>query len=461
MSKSNLTRVLSCLYNTPLLITVEKWEILATLVNKSILGDTLQIGELEVAQKEVTTVKNKHEAPDKIALIPIYSTLVQRNRGFDGFSGLTSYASIKNNIQKALVDSSIAGILLDIDSPGGSVAGCFDLCDFIYEARCKKTIWAISNEKAYSAAYAIACSAEKVYTPRTGGVGSIGVIYMHVDESAKNEKEGIKYTPVYAGKRKVDGASMGPLSAEARKKVQNMVDVTYDIFTQTIARNRSITQDRVKSTEAAMFMGDQGVSNGLVDAVHTFDEVINLFSENIGKSNKAMSATLKGEMMNRKLIATALGLDVDASDEVILAAIKELNSKIEAGSESTASEVGDLQKRLLTTGQELKAAQADVTSLTKSAEVLKMDTFLSGAIEKGQILSRDLDLWKKQYAASPKNTETLISAMQPVVNLNAKGHESSECPEETEETSIIQKEVNANLGVDQRDYDAMPSAWKE
>ncbi|TOL42864.1 serine peptidase, partial [Vibrio parahaemolyticus] len=71
------------------------------------------------------------------------------------------------------------GICLDIDSPGGEVAGCFDLVDLIYELRGKKPIYAILSENAYSAAYAIASAADKIYVPRTGGVGSVGVIVIH------------------------------------------------------------------------------------------------------------------------------------------------------------------------------------------------------------------------------------------------------------------------------------------
>lgn len=117
---------------------------------------------------------------------------------------MTSYEKIREEIEEALIDEEVATIILDMDSPGGEVNGLFDLSDFIYEARTKKSIVAIANDDAYSAAYAIASSAENVYVSRTSGVGSIGVIASHIDQSGFDENQRIKYTTVFAGSRKND-----------------------------------------------------------------------------------------------------------------------------------------------------------------------------------------------------------------------------------------------------------------
>jgi ClpP class serine protease len=102
----------------------------------------------------------------KIAVIPVHDTLVHRSSGFDGASGLMSYETIRNRFQEALADPEIETILFDIDSPGGEVAGLFDLVDEVQAARGTKSILAVANEEAYSGAYAIASAADKLFVPR-------------------------------------------------------------------------------------------------------------------------------------------------------------------------------------------------------------------------------------------------------------------------------------------------------
>ncbi len=201
-------------------------------------------------------------------------TLVQRASGLDAESGLTSYAAIGAQIREALADNQVRALLMEIDSPGGEVAGLFDLADTIYQARAIKPVWAIANEGAYSAAYAIASAAERIVMPRTAGVGSIGVVAMHMDQSAKDAKQGIVYTPVFAGDRKVDGSEHFPLSPEAKTTLQTEVDRLYEIFVATVARNRGIDEAAVRATEAGWLNPDDAMAAGLADDVATFAETL-------------------------------------------------------------------------------------------------------------------------------------------------------------------------------------------
>ncbi|MFP3030524.1 MAG: S49 family peptidase, partial [Wolbachia sp.] len=170
-------------------------------------------------------------------------------------------------ITQALADSSIETIILEIDSPGGEVNGIFDLADFIYESRAKKRIIAIANDDAYSAAYAIASSAEKVFVSRTSGVGSIGVIASHIDQSGFNEKCGIKYTTVFAGSRKNDLNPHEPMTSESLESLQKEVDRLYEMFVQLIARNRGLSIEKIRSTEAGLYFGERAIEIGLADGI--------------------------------------------------------------------------------------------------------------------------------------------------------------------------------------------------
>ncbi|MBT3398998.1 MAG: S49 family peptidase [Rhodospirillaceae bacterium] len=209
-----------------------------------------------------------------VAVIPVQGTLVQRSSGLDAESGLTSYARIGAEMRDALANAQVRAILMEIDSPGGEVAGLFDLADAIYQARDVKPVWAIANENAYSAAYAIASAAERIFLPRSAGVGSIGVVAMHMDQSAKDAKQGYVYTPVFAGTRKIDGSEHFPLSDEARASLQAEVDRLYGLFVSTVARNRNIDVGAVRATEAGWLNPQEAVAGGFADGIATFSDTL-------------------------------------------------------------------------------------------------------------------------------------------------------------------------------------------
>ncbi|GFR20981.1 putative minor capsid protein C [Trichonephila clavata] len=209
-----------------------------------------------------------------IAVIPIHGILTKNSEAFDDVLGMTSYEKIREEIEEALIDKEVETIILDIDSPGGEVNGLFDLADFIYSAResGKKRIVAIANDDAYSAAYAIASSAEKVYVNRTSGVGSIGVIASHIDQSGFDEKQGIKYTTVFAGSRKNDLNPHEPITSESLESLQGEVDRLYEMFLQLIARNRNLSTEKIKSTEAGLYFGEKAIEIGLADGITILSE---------------------------------------------------------------------------------------------------------------------------------------------------------------------------------------------
>ena len=212
---------------------------------------------------------------EKTAVIAIHGILTKKPGAFDDFLGMTSYEKIQEEIEEALSNKDIETILLDIDSPGGEVNGVFDLADFIYESRLKKRIVALANDDAYSAAYAIASSAEKVFMSRTSGVGSIGVIASHIDQSRFDEKQGIKYTTIFAGNRKNDLNPHEPINSEGLKSLREEIDRLYEMFVQLIERNRNLSIEAIKSTEAGLYFGKNAVDIGFADGITTFFEFIN------------------------------------------------------------------------------------------------------------------------------------------------------------------------------------------
>ncbi|CAB3783254.1 hypothetical protein LMG28688_01610 [Paraburkholderia caffeinitolerans] len=223
-----------------------------------------------------------YDVAEGVARIPVEGTLVHKLGTLHPFSGMTGYDGIRALLSMALGDDEVRAIMLDIDSPGGEVAGCFDLCDAIYGARGRKPIWSVLTESAYSAAYAIASATDRIIVPRTGGTGSVGVICMHVDMSQALSRAGIDVTLIQYGARKADGNEFNPLSKDALRRFQADVDAMGEIFVRTVARNRDLKTAAVRDTEAGTFLGADGVDIGFADAVMAPDEAFASLLEELG-----------------------------------------------------------------------------------------------------------------------------------------------------------------------------------
>lgn len=176
-----------------------------------------------------------------VYMMPVHGVLVSRSAHLDMCQTMTSYEEIREMLRAAVNDPAVAHIVMDIDTPGGSSTGCFELCDEIRAAREIKPITAISNFGAYSAGYAIASSASQIIVSQSSGVGSIGVIARHLDMSKRHEQQGVKITSVYAGARKNDLSSEAPMSDEALQWLTGLVNRQYDAFTQLVSTNRGWT----------------------------------------------------------------------------------------------------------------------------------------------------------------------------------------------------------------------------
>jgi len=218
-----------------------------------------------------------YELVDGVAIIPVRGILVHGQAW--GWFGETSYDDIRKMVAAAINDEDATAIALHIDSPGGEVCGCFDLADDIFYAREIKPIYAVLDENAFSAAYAIASAASKIYVPRTGGVGSVGVIALRLDITGALAQMGIKITTLAFGERKTDTYPTTPLSAEAEKRLQADIDVLGEIFLEIVARNRGIDVEKVREMQAGTFLGQSGVNSGLADAVLTPDQAFLMVSQ--------------------------------------------------------------------------------------------------------------------------------------------------------------------------------------
>ena len=233
--------------------------------------------------KEVVFADEGYAIIDGVALIEISGGLTYRAYSW----WTTSYLDIRDSFRAAIADERTTSVLFLVDSPGGEVAGLFDLVDEIYQARGTKPIIAIADETAFSAAYAIASAADEVYLPATAQVGSIGVIAIHVDQSGYDKNWGFRYTAIYAGDRKNDFNPHEPLKADGKEVLQAHVDKLYNMLTAVIARNRSMTQAAVIATQAGFYLGAAAVTAGLADGTMSVRDIVTKMS--LSKGDMAMN----------------------------------------------------------------------------------------------------------------------------------------------------------------------------
>lgn len=269
-----LSHLAARLYGTPLLIARPKLDVIL-----SVLGSRIGLPDLDMAMPLPAPRPSATSGQAGIAVIPVVGTLVKRAMGIQAASGLMSYDEIDDRLDAALADPQIGGILLDLDSPGGEAGGVFELAQRIRAASAIKPIWAHANDAAYSAAYAIAAACQRLTLSQTGGVGSIGVIALHVDQSVKDAKDGLHYTSVFAGGHKNDFSPHEPLSPQASTALQAEVDRLYAIFVNQVAAMRGLDAEAVRATEAGLFYGDQAVAAGLADAVLPLEQVLTEFAD--------------------------------------------------------------------------------------------------------------------------------------------------------------------------------------
>ena len=263
----------SRLFNTPLLIQRAKLDIILSVLSERV-GIAAPVALPPLPEPSAALAA---QAPG-IAVIAVHGSLVKRTLGLEAASGLTSYGDLESMLDAAATDASVRGILLDIDSPGGEVNGCFELARKVRETARLKPVWAIANDAAYSAAYALGCAAQRLYVTETGGVGSIGVIALHLDQSAKDAEDGYRYTAITAGSHKNDYSPHEPLGDAARTALQTEVDRLYGLFVEHVAAMRDQSVDAVRATEAALFFGPNAVAAGLADAVGTLQTALQEFS---------------------------------------------------------------------------------------------------------------------------------------------------------------------------------------
>jgi len=300
------------LYGIPLLIHPDKAAVIETVFRSHADGAPVQIDGVERTEPMAVAYRADRFA-DKpyvvtdggVGVLPITGSLVHRGGIIDALSGMQSYQSLEKKATAMAADADVKAIMMELDTPGGQAAGVFDLAKKVKEACASagKPLWAAVNETAMSAGYALASVADRVTMAKTGSVGSIGVIALHVDQSKKNAKDGYTYTAVHAGSKKTLGTPHAPLSDEAKSEIQARVNEMYDHFISHVAQMRGLDPAAVRAQEAGTFSGQAAIDAGLVDELMSFNESLAALEAKVSAKPFSAAGAVAGSRQSQRSFA--------------------------------------------------------------------------------------------------------------------------------------------------------------
>jgi signal peptide peptidase SppA len=225
-----------------------------------------------------------------VAVLPLHGVIAPRMNVMTDISGGTSAEAFGRTFRAAIAEPEIAAVVLDVDSPGGSVFGIEELASIIRAGRGRKPIVAVANTMMASAAYWLASQADEILASPSSQVGSIGVIGVHQDVSEAEAKLGIKTTLITAGKFKGDGNEHQPLSDSARATMQQLVDTYYAAFARDVSRGRAVPEQQVRNGmgEGRILSAKDAVQAGLADGIGTLEQAVSRLAS--GSKRVAMKA---------------------------------------------------------------------------------------------------------------------------------------------------------------------------
>ena len=212
-----------------------------------------------------------------VAVVPVSGVLCKYADMINGSSqpkGMTT-DQLADNIYAAAEAPGVQSLLLDIDSPGGTVAGGNDVHDAIAQVRkAGMPVVAVAHDLAASAAYWIACCAEEIYLTPQAEVGSIGVYCVYTDYSRAEANRGIATHVIASGKDKGVGAG-APISHEQLAVIKEDIDRMAAAFKGAVAMSRGLNADRLEELATGRtFVGEHAVEVGLADGVTTVRELV-------------------------------------------------------------------------------------------------------------------------------------------------------------------------------------------
>lgn len=206
--------------------------------------------------------------PEGVAVIRVNGPLMSRAGWFEReWLGVVGYEQIVAMATLAVRDRSVVAVVLDINSPGGLVGGCFEAAAELRALAQIKPLYACVNDQCSSAAYALACAADRIVAARVSTSGSIGIYRLMLDTTQQDQRTGIKWDFIASAPGKIDGNPHVGLSEQGRQHALDDVLDAASVFVDWVSARRGITPDAVRQTDGRAFGAVEAKNLGLIDTI--------------------------------------------------------------------------------------------------------------------------------------------------------------------------------------------------
>lgn len=238
---------------------------------------------------------------------------------------ITQDEKLLERLEKIRKSPRVAGVIVQIDSPGGTTTGGESIFEAVRKIAAEKPVVAEVGTLAASAGYMIASATDHIVARQSSIVGSIGVLIQYPDVTGLMDKVGIKLEEVKSSPLKAAPSPFKPTNDEERAMVRRLIMDSYDWFVDIVANRRSMTREQALAlADGSIFTGRQGLKNKLVDALGGEEEAV-AWLESKGvepdlkviewKPKEGTASLLLSQSLVRN-IARALGLPEQSGDVV-------------------------------------------------------------------------------------------------------------------------------------------------
>jgi len=349
----------------------------------------------------------EYEVVNGVAVVPVTGALMDRaGWWWDG------YDAIQKRYEAAQADARVRAVMLDLDSPGGMVAGLFDCMRALRAAKLasKKRTVAWVGSGAYSAAYGLASTCDEIVCSDTAGVGSIGVIASLMSRVDQLAQDGIDVHVESSGTEKTDGHPAIPISDAARGRLRARVqELAGMFFTEVAAGRAALTPEDMRALDGGVRYGRASLVMGLADRVFTRSALLTELASTPAATSTTTApargitsapgrASRTNAMNEQQLAALATALGGETDPDKIVAHVNGLASRL-AGAEATiakqSAERAELATRLAAAEKRVEDAERAAVIEQAKAEgkwTAAQDDFLA---------SLDLERLKKWVATAP------------------------------------------------------------
>lgn len=270
-----------------------------------VIGQPMAMTERHLTQLVETVVANRFVLPKNrktgaritekgTAIVEVHGILINRAPVLGSFWGLTPYEGLTEQFRRLATNDEVKRVVLDIDSPGGLVAGLESCGEALEKLAAKKPVVALAHDMAASAAYYLACIADELIVTKDGEVGSIGVRAGHVSYAEQLDRAGITITQFSAGATKTDGNPYELLSPGAAAEEQYAIDRNYDHFVSHVAEHRPMSEQAVRDTDARCLRGQDAIDAKLADGVDTLEDLVERLEKNASRIKRKKRSTEPG-----------------------------------------------------------------------------------------------------------------------------------------------------------------------